>query len=229
MSSPTLTEAPTETPTTTSPTFTFITADPTHTNGSSSIGDNGDFMSSGGYIYVIMVLTLVSAVVYFSRVILNKKRERDLERQADAEVPPGYNSHFDDLPVIDIHTTPLSDTIAASRPSMTIIPRTSMSGTSGSTISGPEVVLLASHPTIARVYSIQPPAPALTRSHLLAPPVPSSSPPPSYEDLMRQSLPKIHREPSCTSIVSDATAALEEAEAASSSASSSNRRSSRRF
>ncbi|KAF9350115.1 hypothetical protein BGX34_001409, partial [Mortierella sp. NVP85] len=85
----------------TAPPIETLTPTDVSQHNNSSSNHEGDFFTSGGYIYVIMVLTLVMAVVYFSRVILAKKRGRDLE---DNEVPPGYNSHFNDLPVLD-HTT----------------------------------------------------------------------------------------------------------------------------
>ncbi|KAK3821582.1 MAG: hypothetical protein J3Q66DRAFT_333679 [Benniella sp.] len=179
---------------------TLFPTDVSQPNNSSS-NHEGDFFTSGGYIYVIMVLTLVMAVVYFSRVILAKKRGRDLESQ-DNEVPPGYNSHFNDLPVLD-HTTTSSIYREPTDSRSTTIPM-SMSSTAPPVIPMPEALI----PRTSRINSIQP-SPR-THLHALSLSRPSSfPPPPSYEDLMRLTLPKVRHTPSTTSLLTDITAVTE--------------------
>ncbi|KAF8926336.1 hypothetical protein BGZ58_011275 [Dissophora ornata] len=61
-----------------------------------------DFQTSGGYIYVILIIALVIAIVYFSKVILTKRREKKrLSKEQDCEVPPGYFNHVLDIQVYD--------------------------------------------------------------------------------------------------------------------------------
>ncbi|KAF9983765.1 hypothetical protein BGZ65_001450 [Modicella reniformis] len=60
--------------TTAFPTTTSSTPNGSDDNSNHSTDGDADFLTSGGYIYVIMVLSLVTAVVYFSRIILAKRR-----------------------------------------------------------------------------------------------------------------------------------------------------------
>ncbi|KAF9949600.1 hypothetical protein BGZ72_008660 [Mortierella alpina] len=91
---------------TTTLTSQSVIASPTNTNDHfGGRGDNGSFstvesfQTSGGYIYVILIVTFLVAIVYFGRVCLAKRRERKRLLKEDCEVPPGYFSHLYDMQV----------------------------------------------------------------------------------------------------------------------------------
>ncbi|KAG9326414.1 hypothetical protein KVV02_008034 [Mortierella alpina] len=66
-------------------------------NGSFNTADS--FQTSGGYIYVILIVTFLVAIIYFGRVCLAKRREKKRLLKEDCEVPPGYLSHLYDMQV----------------------------------------------------------------------------------------------------------------------------------
>ncbi|KAI7832232.1 hypothetical protein BC939DRAFT_434935 [Gamsiella multidivaricata] len=193
------------------PTGTALVTPTTMPNGSSREGD--DFQNSGGYIYVVLVISLVIALVYSTRACLSKRRERRRRvKEQDCEVPPGYSSHTNDTQIFEGDEERPSPSSSAS-PS----PTYSSSGLIPDMSSVP-ASLLPSHPTIATVYSIQPPAPAHTTASNARPRHSLSAEPPAYDDLLGQS--KLQRCASSMSIASDTITAA--------SASANRNRSSRR-
>ncbi|CAO3573838.1 unnamed protein product [Mortierella alpina] len=85
-----------------------VIASPTDTNDTfggrgvnGSLNNAEGFQTSGGYIYLILVVTLLVAIVYFGRVCLAKRRERKrlLKEGCEDAVPPGYFSHLYDMQV----------------------------------------------------------------------------------------------------------------------------------
>ncbi|KAF9174635.1 hypothetical protein BGX21_006213 [Mortierella sp. AD011] len=153
----------------------------------STLGSDGpdDLQISGDYIYVILLIALIIAVVYFSRVFLAKRQEklRSLKEQ-DCEVPPGYSSHTLDIQVFDGGSPN-----APSFPSINRVNR-------GPRIEPLSEALSSSQPIINAVGLVQPPARALTRT----------PPPPTYDDAL--GLPEININPCPISVESDTTAAV---------------------
>ncbi|KAF9572483.1 hypothetical protein EC968_009869 [Mortierella alpina] len=83
-----------------------VISSPTDTNDKfGGRGENGSFntvesfQTSGGYIYVILIVTFLVAIIYFGRVCLAKRREKKRLLKEDCEVPPGYFSHLYDMQV----------------------------------------------------------------------------------------------------------------------------------
>ncbi|KAF9358033.1 hypothetical protein BGX26_002617 [Mortierella sp. AD094] len=170
------------------PSVTLTSPSPILTNPSrdSTLGSDGPdgFQTSGGYIYTILLITLVIAVVYFTRVVLAKRQERlRLLKEQDCEVPPGYSSYALDMQVFDGNS-----------------PNSSSSPSSNRVSRGPRIeplpeTLSPSQPTINTVSLVQPPARALTRT----------PPPPTYDDAL--GLPNINIDLSSINVESDTTVA----------------------
>ncbi|KAF8984178.1 hypothetical protein BGZ46_008692 [Entomortierella lignicola] len=152
----------------------------TNSTGNSTSGSDGydGFQTSGGYIYLILFFAMITAAIYFTRVALAKRKERQqLLKEQDCEVPPGYSNHGFDMLVMD-SSSPNSD------------PNSSSNSNNPSSL--PEV-LTASQLIITIENSIQAPARALTRT----------PPPPAYDEV--PGLPKVIRSPSSNSIISNTT------------------------
>ncbi|KAI1310803.1 hypothetical protein EDD11_003649 [Mortierella claussenii] len=92
---------PTSTATTSS---ASITVNPSNINNTTNYGASDDFQTSGGYIYIILMVSLTIAFVYFLNVFLAKRREKiRLEKERSCEeVPPEYFDHAQDLQVFAI-------------------------------------------------------------------------------------------------------------------------------
>ncbi|KAG0015037.1 hypothetical protein BGZ80_010085 [Entomortierella chlamydospora] len=153
-------------------------------NSTLGFGGPDDFQISGDYIYVILLIALIIAVVYFARVLLAKRQEklRSLKEQ-DCEVPPEYSSHTLDIQVFDGNS-----------------PNTSFFPSFNRVNRGPRIeplseTLSSSQPTINAVSLVQPPARALIRT----------PPPPTYDGAL--GLPEINIDPYPISVESDTTAA----------------------
>ncbi|KAF9184211.1 hypothetical protein BGZ51_003498 [Haplosporangium sp. Z 767] len=94
-------------------------------------GDTGDSDSnsiefqSGGFIYVILLIGLLTGVIYFTRVCIAKRRERiRAMKDPDFDGPPTYHHHLDDLQVIDARpreTSPSGQLVIPTAPASALI------------------------------------------------------------------------------------------------------------
>ncbi|KAG0056807.1 hypothetical protein BGZ83_003425 [Gryganskiella cystojenkinii] len=65
-------------------------------------GNDNGFQTSGGYIWIILTVSFLVALIYFGRVILAKRRaKRRLLKERECEVPPDYYMHLSDRRVVE--------------------------------------------------------------------------------------------------------------------------------
>ncbi|KAG0198678.1 hypothetical protein BGX28_007889 [Mortierella sp. GBA30] len=89
-----------QSPTSLMGTGTYSSSDPSTFGGNENSTSRGTF-ASGGFIYIILVAGILTAIIYFTKVCLVKRQAR-LRSLKDPDFgPPTYLHHFDDLQVID--------------------------------------------------------------------------------------------------------------------------------
>ncbi|KAG0021771.1 hypothetical protein BGZ81_008799 [Podila clonocystis] len=76
---------------------------PTSTSTLPSSSDTARYDSSSGYIYIVLVIALLAALIFFGRAALLRRKER-LRALKDPDYesgPPTYNRHVQDLQVVE--------------------------------------------------------------------------------------------------------------------------------
>ncbi|KAK3824220.1 MAG: hypothetical protein JOS17DRAFT_818946 [Linnemannia elongata] len=102
-------------------------------NNSNNLNKNEGFEASGTYIYMIMGVSILVTVVFFARVCLAKRREKERRhKDFDCEVPPGYEFHLTDIALYNARALGASQSTSNSNPPTTYNP-VALSTTSAST------------------------------------------------------------------------------------------------
>ncbi|KAG0038744.1 hypothetical protein BGZ82_010983 [Podila clonocystis] len=80
----------------------------TSTSTPPSSSDDANYDSNSGYIYIVLVIALLAALIFFGRTALVRRKER-LRALKDPDYesgPPTYNRHVQDLQVVEDLSVP---------------------------------------------------------------------------------------------------------------------------